>query len=248
MKTFRTLLKIELKLSFRGMDMIIFAIIMPLVVFVILGMMYGQKPAFPGSSITFLEQSFGAISTISICAGGLMGLPLVISDYRSKRILKRFQVTPVRPSVLLLVQLCIYIIYSIVSLLILFITAYLFFDFHLGIKRLAFFLGGWILVMITMFSIGVLVGGLAKDSKTAGIIASLLYFPMLIFSGATLPFEVMPPFMQKIAAALPLSQGIKLLKFTITGATIHDTFFSICAMLILTICCMTIAIRHFRWE
>ena len=61
-------------MSFRGMDMLIFAVIMPLVVLVILGLVFGQKPAFEGAPYTFLEQSFGALCTISICAGGVMGL------------------------------------------------------------------------------------------------------------------------------------------------------------------------------
>lgn len=44
MKTFRVMLKTELKLSLRGMDMLIFAIIMPLVVLLIIGMIFGGKP------------------------------------------------------------------------------------------------------------------------------------------------------------------------------------------------------------
>ena len=78
-----------------GMDMFIFAICAPLVVLVLLGILYGDKPAFEGAGYTnFLEQSFGALTTISICAGGVMGLPLVVSEYRSRHILKRYQVTP----------------------------------------------------------------------------------------------------------------------------------------------------------
>ena len=49
MKTFRTMLKTELKLSLRGMDMFIFAICVPVVVLVILGIIYGEKPAYPGA-------------------------------------------------------------------------------------------------------------------------------------------------------------------------------------------------------
>ena len=95
MKTFKIMLKTELKLSLRGMDMFIFAICVPIVVLIILGVIYGNKPAFEGAEYTFLEQSFGALTTISICAGGVMGLPLVISEYRSRHILKRYKVTPV---------------------------------------------------------------------------------------------------------------------------------------------------------
>lgn len=117
MRSFITMLKTELKLSLRGLDMFIFAICMPIVVLVVMGIIYGSKPAFEGANYTFLEQSFGAITTIAICAGGVMGLPLVVSDYRSKHILKRFKVTPVNPIVILLVQVTIYALYSLVSMI-----------------------------------------------------------------------------------------------------------------------------------
>ena len=47
MKRFYTILKTELKLSIRGMDMIIFAICMPLVVISVLGIIFGSRPAYP---------------------------------------------------------------------------------------------------------------------------------------------------------------------------------------------------------
>ena len=131
MRTFRTMLKNEMKLSLRDMNMVIFAICIPLVVLIILGVIYGNKPAFEGAEYTFLDQSFGALSTIAICAGGVMGLPLVVSDYRSRKILKRFKVTPVSPAMILTVQVVIYTIYSVASLVLLYIVSTLFFGFHL---------------------------------------------------------------------------------------------------------------------
>ena len=247
MKTFRTMLKSELRLSLRGMDMLIFSIFMPIVVLILLGIIYGNKPAFDGASYTFLEQSFGAIATIAICAGGVMGLPLVVSDYRSKKILKRFKVTPVKPVMILIVQVAIYTIYALVSLVTLFVLATVFFQFKLRGNILQF-IGGWLLVLISMFSIGMMVGGIAKNSKIAGIIASLLYFPMLIFSGATLPYEVMPDTMQKIVQVLPLTQGIKILKAATLNIPIDNVLISIILLLLLTIICFGIALRFFRWE
>ena len=49
MKRFFTYLKTELKLSLRDMNMPIFAVIMPLVIFVILGIIHGAKPAYDGA-------------------------------------------------------------------------------------------------------------------------------------------------------------------------------------------------------
>ena len=247
MKSFNTMLKTELKLSLRGMDMVIFSICMPIVVLVAIGVIYGNKPAFEGANYTFLEQSFGAITSIAICAGGVMGLPLVVSDYRSKHILKRFKVTPVDPIVILLVEVTIYVLYSLVSMISLFLVAKLFFKFNMQGNILNFILG-WLLVMISMFSIGIMVGGISKDSKIAGVIASVLYFPMLIFSGATIPYEVMPNIMKKIVDVFPLTQGIKILKSAILGQSVENIIVPIVIMLIITAICSIVAIKCFKWE
>lgn len=247
MKSFNTMLKTELKLSLRGMDMVIFSICMPIVVLVAIGVIYGNKPAFEGANYTFLDQSFGAITSIAICAGGVMGLPLVVSDYRSKHILKRFKVTPVDPIVILLVEVTIYALYSLVSMSSLFLVAKLFFKFNMQGNILNFILG-WLLVMISMFSIGIMVGGISKDSKIAGVIASVLYFPMLIFSGATIPYEVMPNIMKKIVDVFPLTQGIKILKSAILGQSVENIIIPIVIMLIITAICSAVAIKCFKWE
>ena len=247
MKSYKTILKTELKLSLRGMDMLIFAVIMPVVVLIVLGIIYGNKPAFDGADYTFIQQSFGALACISICAGGVMGLPLVVSDYRSKQILKRFKVTPIRPVTILLVEITIYFLYSLLSLITLFAVAALIFGFKMQGSLLAFLLG-WLLVMVSMFSIGMMVGGLAKNSKVAGIIASLLYFPMLIFSGATLPYEVMPAAMQRVVDILPLTQGIKILKSATLNLPMDSVLFPIVVMIAIAGVCSFVAVKFFKWE
>ncbi|WP_027624484.1 ABC transporter permease [Clostridium lundense] len=247
MRVFRTMLKTELKLSLRGMDMFIFAICMPVVVTIILGIIYGNKLAFHGAGYTFLEQSFGAITTIAICAGGVMGLPLVMSDYRHRKILKRFKVTPISPAMILMVQVVIYALYSIASLILVYTIATIFFGFRFSGSWLQF-LGFYFLVMASMFSIGMMVGGIAPNIKIAGIMASVLYFPMLIFSGATLPYEIMPTALQKFANILPLTQGIKLLKAATLGLTIDSVIMPIIVMIALGVICTGVALRFFKWE
>lgn len=247
MNRFFTMLKTDLKLSVRGMDMVIFALCMPIVAVVILGVIYGNKPGAPGSEYTFLQQSFGAISTIAICAGGMMGLPLVISDYRQKKILKRFKVTPTSPTLLLTVQVAIYAIYSLVSLALIFLVSALFFGFQFT-GSWGLFLGSYLLVMLSTFSIGMMVGGISPNAKIASVAACVLYFPMLIFSGATLPYEVMPSAMQKAADFLPLTQGIKLLKATSLGLPVESVWLPILVMLGFLLICSGISIKFFKWE
>mgnify|MGYP000158179064 CR=1 FL=1 len=71
MKSFVTLLKNELKLNIRNMNMVIFAVIIPLVVLIILGFIYGTKPAADGTAYTF----FGAILW-----GRFVVFPFVLED------------------------------------------------------------------------------------------------------------------------------------------------------------------------
>lgn len=247
MKSFRTLLKNELKLNIRNMNMVIFAVIMPLIVLIILGFIYGTQPAAEGAAYTFMEQSFGALCCISICAGGLMGLPLVVSEYRERKILKRFQVTPISPAKLLLVEFLIYVIYCIVSMLTLFLATMLFWKIKIHGSFLLF-LGSWLLTMVSTLSIGLLVGGIAKNMKSASVIACILYFPMLIFSGATLPFEVMPIIMQKIIGILPLTQGMQLMKAAFLGIPLENALLPVIIMSAVTLICFGISIKCFKWE
>lgn len=247
MKAFKTMFKTELKISLRGMDMLIFAIGMPVIIMVVLGILYGNKPAFEGAEYTFIAQSFGAVSAIAISAGGVMGLPLVVSDYRNKKILKRFQVTPTSPTLILAVQIAIYALYAIASLILVYITAAVFFSYQFSGSWIQF-LGSYFLVMISMFSIGLLVGGVAPNIKIASVLASILYFPMLIFSGATLPYEVMPTTLRRIADVMPLTQGIKLLKATSIGLPMDDVLFPIVVMCFITLICIVTSLRFFKWE
>lgn len=247
MKSFLVLFKNELKLNIRNMNMVIFAVIMPLVVLLILGLLNGTRAAAEGAAYSFMEQSFGALCTISICAGGLMGIPLLVSEYRERKILKRFKVTPVSPIKLLMVELAIYVLYCVVSLITLLPMAIIFYKVAVHGSWLAF-LGSWLLTMISTLSLGMMVGGLAKNTKSASVIASLLYFPMLIFSGTTLPFESMPEAMQKIVSLFPLTQGIQLMKATFLGLPVDNIGLPILVMAAVTVICTGISIKYFKWE
>ena len=247
MKTFCTLLKNELKLNIRNMNMVIFAIVLPQVVLVILGFLYGTNPAADGADYTFLEQSIGALCAISVCAGGLMGLPLVVAEYRERKILKRFQVTPISPGMLLAVEFLIYVLYALVSLISLLLVSGLAWGVHLRGSWVSF-AGSWLLTVLSTLSIGMMVGGIAKNTKNASVIACVLYFPMLIFSGATLPFEAMPETMQKIVRIFPMTQGIQLMKSAFLGLTAESLALPIVVMLGVTLACSGIAVKCFRWE
>ena len=176
-----------------------------------------------------------------------MGLPLVVADYRERKILKRFRVTPAHPALLLAVELSVYVLYCAASLATLALAALVFWRVRLHGSVWAF-LGSWLLTMLSTLSIGMLVGGVAKNTKQAGVIASILYFPMLVFSGTTLPVEVMPRAMQRAVSFLPLTQGMALMKDTFLGISGGNAALPVLVMLGVTALCAGLAVRFFRWE
>ncbi|MBP1560278.1 MAG: ABC transporter permease [Oscillospiraceae bacterium] len=247
MKAFFTMLKNEIKLSLRDMNMVIFAVLMPLAVLAVLGIIYKSKPAFDGADYTFAEQSFGALCAISGCAGGLMGLPITVSELRERKILKRYRVTPMSPVLLLAAELAVFMLYALVSMLTLLAATAIFWSFPIHGSAAAF-IGSWLLTLVSTLSIGLLVGGIAKNTKQAGVIASILYFPMLIFSGTTLPIEVMPEVMRKIVGVFPLTQGIELMKATSLNAPMENIWLPIAVMAFVTVVCSTLSVIFFKWE
>jgi len=247
MRAFRTMVKTELKISLRSMDMMIFGLLMPIVVVIILGFIYGSEPASPGASYSFLAQSFGAVASIGICATGAMALPLEVSDYRNKKILKRFKVTPISPAMILFVRVIINAIIAIFSLLLVCLVSAVFFGFRMDGSWLTF-LGAYFLVMLSIYSIGMMIAAIAPNIKTANLLICVFYFPMLIFSGATLPYEVMPAALQKAADVMPLTQGIKLLKAAALGLPANSVLLPIIVMIVLAVVCIAVSIRFFRWE
>ena len=83
--------------------------------------------------------------------------------------------------------------------------------------------------------------------KSMNVATSLLYFPMLLFSGATIPTEVFPAGLQNAAKLMPLGVGINLLKSVSMGC--YDRMgISVIILIAIAVICSTVAVRTFRWE
>ena len=81
-----------------------------------------------------------------------------------------------------------------------------------------------------------------------GLKMSFRGMDMLIFSGATLPYEVMPSPLQKIDDIMPLTQGIKILKNASLGLASGNVMFPVIIMILITLVCSIITINFFKWE
>lgn len=227
------------------MDILIFGIIMPIILAALFGYVMSKDASINGASM--FEYSFPAVTTIGILATGVMGVPLTVADYRHRGILKRFQVTPTSPVQILLAQIMIQLSSALVS----FIGVTLIYTILFGYEMRGswgLFLLAYSLVLAAMYSIGIFIGSIVPDQKSANLWSSIVYFSMLLFSGATIPYEIMPSFMQKVMNLLPLAQGIHLLKEVSIGGPIQDAVLAIIVMGICIIVGLLGAAKYFKWK
>lgn len=246
MKRFFTLYKIEQKLFFRSPDVFIFGLCMPSVVLFLIGIIAGSKMA-GDSNMTYLQSSFAAICAVGICCSAFMSIPIVIVDYRDKKILKRLYCSPCSPVRLLAADVISSAVMSALSAICVSMVAYVLLGYRME-GNMMVFIGTWFLTLISMFSIGLLVASICKTVKMLNVVTSILYFPMLLFSGITIPYELFPKGMQKVSDVMPISVGVRMMKEASMGVYSEYMVRDFVILVVITIVCSIIAIRTFRWE
>jgi ABC-2 type transport system permease protein len=237
-KAFRTILTTELRLATRNVDMILFGVIFPIAVLLVTGWMSRPED---------MRGHFAGIICFGACAASLMMLPLTIADYRHRKVLKRFRVTPASPSALLGSVAFVACCYVAVSSLLVYLIARFGFGVTIAGGPLRFVLA-FLFVLMSLFGLGSVVGSLAPNAKVANALASLLYFPMILLSGVAVPFEMFPRAVRTIAQILPATQGVALLKKVVAGNPWSDMVIPLVILAVVGAVTYGMALSRFRWE
>lgn len=219
---------------------------MPVGVLLLIAVVAGSQSA-GGADYSFLQSAFASLLTVGICATAFMGLPLTIADYRDKKILKHFFATPIRPFMILSVQVVIGMLTSFFSAAL--VTVLAVFGFGYRMEGDPFlFIGAFLLVMLSMYSIGMILASLCKTVKIANVVTTFVYFPMLFLSGATIPFELFPDTVQKVCNVLPLTHGIKLLKAVSLNMWSQEIWISVALLIVFAVVGCILSVVSFKWD
>ena len=245
MKRFLKMYLVEQKIFLRSPDVILFNLAMPLVTLILITIIAGNKDA-GDSGLTYLQSSYVALSTVGICCSAFMSIPITIVECRSQGILRRMYCSPCSPARLLACDTIASGVMAVISTMILTVAAVVFFGYRMA-GNVFVYMGIWLLTMVSMFSIGLMVASLCRTTKSMNVATSLLYFPMLLFSGATIPAEVFPAWFQTVAKLMPLGVGIDVLKSVSMGC--YDRMdIPVITLTVITVICGTISVKTFRWE
>ena len=238
---------LEWKMNARNFLNVFFSLVFPIMMLLLFGSMYGNDPSPYYGGHGSVDISAPGYICMVVAVSGLMTLPITVSQYRERKILKRFMATPIRPLDILVAQLVVNALVTLIGSILLIIVGVIVFDLKFyGNPMLVFF--GTVLVMASIFSIGLFIAGFTKNAKAALAISYVIYFPMLFLSGATLPLQFMPETIQNISKALPLTYGIELVRGLWLGESITEFGLQIAVLLGVFVVLGGLSLKTFRWE
>ncbi|MGN1306951.1 MAG: ABC transporter permease, partial [Faecousia sp.] len=198
------------------------------------------------SGLTYLQSSYVSLSTVGICCSAFMSIPITVVELRSQGVLRRLYCSPCSPARLLACDTIASGVAAVMSTLILTVAAVVVFGYRMS-GNVFVYMAAWLLTMASMFSIGLMVASLCRTTKSMNVATSLLYFPMLLFSGATIPAEVLPAGFRAVSGWMPLGLGINLLKSVSMGCY-NQMVVPVLTLSAITVICGTVAVKTFRWE
>jgi ABC-2 type transport system permease protein len=214
-RAIRKLTWVEAKLLLREPMLLVFSFGFPLITLFVMAEVFGNsvegrdEPAFRNvGAIDYYVPAYVALVIASI---GLVSLPVHLASYRERGVLRRLRASELRPSTLLVAHVLVSFLLAAATGFVLALAAYLVYgnalpDSWLGV------VGGFALVTVTFAAIGVFLASWLPNARTAQVVGLILFFVMMMLSGAGPPPEVISGPMHAIAQVLPLTYGIRLIQ------------------------------------
>lgn len=242
MKAFLALLKIDLKLAARNRGVLFFNLLFPLVFFFMFAQMFDARQG----NIILLVVTM--VTVIGILGNGLFGAGIRAVQEREENILRRYKVTPITPAPLLAASMVTGVFIYLPTLLIILLLANRLYGMPMPGNLISLIL--FVAIGTLAFrAIGSIIAAVVNNTQEATILTQLIYLPMIFLSGATIPFSVLPNWLQLVTQFIPatyLTTGISgILQ---RGESLVQNAGSVVALLITAAVGLFIATRIFRWE
>ena len=203
-----TMTWIELKLFVREPISLVFTIALPVVVLYVLGGVFGTRvraDEFRGfAPMRFYTPAYVALMIASL---GLISLPLHLTNYRERGVLRRFRASSLPLSTVLGAQVAVTALVALVGGTILTLLAIV--TYHIPSPRaIPALLLSFAVCTASFTAIGVFLAAFMPTARAAQGAGVMLWFVMLIVSGAGPPPDQLTGAMRLVGSLLPLKHVI----------------------------------------
>ncbi len=186
--------------------------------------------------------------TTMIISGSLFGIAMPMVLAREKGILRRFRVTPISASTMILAHGTTAVFQNAITFVLLLTVSRFVFNTEIAgsLPALAvvFLFGAF-----STIPLGLLVGSAAKDMESAPPIINLIFFPMMFLSGSAFPFALLPEAMKSFARFLPATYIVESLQGVIVrGEGLSMLVGPLAILTVLGFTGLALSAALFRWE
>jgi ABC-2 type transport system permease protein len=244
LKGFWTLSWVETKVFVREPMGVIGTLIIPVILFVVLGRSFGfRDPAaarLPPFNLAILSALFIAINAV-------LSLVAIISIYREGGILKRLRATPLSPVTILGAHVFVKLGFTVIGLGLLMLAGRQAFPGAMRVN-VPSFAAAVLLGTASILSLGFVIASIVPTARFAQPIGASLLYPMAAFSGLFFPLERMPVFVRIVANGLPTTHAVALMQGVWDGSGWGAHLGDAAALVIIAAGCVALSTRVFRWE
>ena len=238
---------IEIRIFVREPLGFVAAIGIPLALLLVLGRSASPAAAHSPGAAQFLTQELPLFVSIFISINAALSLVAVISIYREGGILRRLRATPLRPAQILTAHVLVKLVFTGLSLALMFLAGRRFYPvtLHPHLVGFAFAVG---LTTVAILCMGFLVASMVGAARFAQLIGSTVFYPMLAISGIFVPLSAMPRPLALLGNVLPMSHAVALLRGAWVGAGWLTLLPHVGALALTIAICLALTPRVFRWE
>jgi len=224
------------------------SILLPVVVFLVLGR-FSRGRLTPGalSNTGFLSVGLTVLVSVLITISAVVSLVTIISIYREGGILKRLRATPLRPQTILTAHVLVKLALTAVTLGLSVLAGKRYFPADTQVPVIGFTFA-LLIATWSILSLGFLIASIVPTARFAQPIAGAILYPMLGLCGLFVPVRLLPPALQTVARANPLTYAVALLEGVRKGEAWTAHLGDVAALLVFFAICTALSVKVFRWE
>ncbi len=224
------------------------SILFPVLVFVLVGrVMGGQLTSRPISMAGFVRVGLPVLVAVMIALSAVLSLVTIISIYREGGILKRLRATPLRPQTILTAHVLAKLALTAVTMALMALAGKRYYPVSMDVPVFGF----TIAVLISTWSIlsvGFVIASIVPTARFAQPIGAAILYPMIALCGLFVPLQSLPPVVQDVARAAPLTYAVSLLQGIWKGERWSAHLGDVAALVVVFVVCTALSSKVFRWE
>jgi ABC-2 type transport system permease protein len=238
----------EQRLYWRSRELAFFTFLFPVLIFVLLGSVYGDDRIKSEGNVKGSDYLLAGILGYGVASTAFAGLAIVLVIRRESAILKRLRGTPLPARTYIAAAIASTLIVFAVEALALILLARLLFDVPLpervGSVVLALFLGA-----LAFAAMGLALTTAIRSAEGASAVVNAVYLPASFLSGSFWSPHAYPRFLEVIADVLPLTYFIRLMRdVVLRHEQIWSNWTAVAVVLAWGIVGLVLTARGFRWE